>query len=501
MTYMKKINKKNIWLYANHFSVEINRMKPLLILILLLTPIFAGNEKKKNEQDYEKIKLWEGEIIGVYKGRSKIRVSLKPGEQILAGADLQGIRDMFNRKEISRDEYLLRRTEKIFNEIKKNFLEEKVFPIKQKVTNKKIGSFHANHVELEKTIKKNKPEKIQDTVPSDIDKAEELKISNLTGIKDNSEEFQIMLTGKLELRQDSYYKIISSDYYIAGYASRLTYIDPSAFYQERITSPPKSIIHPKDKKEMMFVEGGLFIYGQGRDTNRDNYNPAFQSPDFSNLIELPSFYIDKYEVTNLEYDKYLRETNNDPPLYWVGGKYPEGKENHPVVSLSFREAEGYAKWAKKRLPTEFEWEKASRGPGVIATLQKDETYKYEVSIKKFPFGNKFDPKIESKFCNTLESKIGDTISIYEIPEKSASPYGVMGMCGNAPEWTDSWYDVYPGHFLKNKNFGKIYKVIRGGAFFEEYKTAITYYRSFGGIPNLREDKKAGFRLVIDYNSN
>lgn len=102
------------------------------------------------------------------------------------------------------------------------------------------------------------------------------------------------------------------------------------------------------------------------------------------------------------------------------------------------------------------------------------------------------------FCNTSESKIKDTISVYELSTKGASSYGVIGMCGNAAEWTSSWYLPYHGHEISNPSFGKIFKVIRGGSFFEEKKKASSYYRNFGGKPNLISDRRAGFRLVKDF---
>ncbi|MCX7999620.1 MAG: formylglycine-generating enzyme family protein, partial [Leptospiraceae bacterium] len=90
-----------------------------------------------------------------------------------------------------------------------------------------------------------------------------------------------------------------------------------------------------------------------------------------------------------------------------------------------------------------------------------------------------------------------TISVYELPKKGASVYGVVGMCGNAPEWTSSWYEPYENHFFESHLTGKAVKVVRGGSFFESRKNCTVYARSFGGLPNLAEDRRAGFRLVID----
>jgi formylglycine-generating enzyme required for sulfatase activity len=103
-----------------------------------------------------------------------------------------------------------------------------------------------------------------------------------------------------------------------------------------------------------------------------------------------------------------------------------------------------------------------------------------------------------KLCNTNESGIRDTVSVYKLPSTSASPYGIIGMCGNVAEWTNSWYSAYPLQPFVLKGYGKVYKVIRGGSYLDDSRNAKSFHRSYGGNPNLREDKKAGFRLVVDY---
>jgi formylglycine-generating enzyme required for sulfatase activity len=411
-----------------------------LLLLLFQTELFyAESTKKIDKSEMNRIVLWEGEITGIYKDKGAVR-SLISHNPEWVGAN--------------------------FEEIKAGILKKKKFELRQKVTNKKIGYFIVSNVELEKQIDKNK-----------------------------KTDYQILMNGKFDLGKKSHYSFISNDFTISMARYEESYLDPSAFFKDNITSPQKTYIHPIDKKEMVLIPSGVFIFGQGSDGELDNYNPAFQSPDDTNLTEIASFYIDKYEVTNEEYARYLRDTNAKPPLYWINGKYPDNKEHHPVISLSYREVERYATWAGKRLPTEFEWEKAARGQGLTRTLKRDESYTIELQTIKYPFGNKFD----SLLCNTKESKIADTVSVYELAAKGASPYGVIGMCGNAAEWTSSWYTAYEGHFTKNPAFGKQYKVIRGGSFFDDKKTSTVYFRSYGGNPNLAEDRRAGFRLVKDLN--
>lgn len=411
-----------------------------LFLILLHTEYFYADSKTKiDKSEMNRIVLWEGEITGIYKDKGAIRSTISHNPEWL-GAN--------------------------FDEIKNEILKKKKFELRQKVTNKKIGYFIANHVDLERKIEKNK-----------------------------KTDYQVLINGKFEVSDPTYENFISNDFTISMVRYEEGYLDPSRFFKDNITSPQKSILHPIDKKEMVLVPASAFIHGQGASGELDSYNPAFQSPNDTNLLEIASFYIDKYEVTNEEYARYLRDTNAKPPLYWADGQIPNGKEDHPVISLSYREVERYAAWAGKRLPTELEWEKAARGQGFTRTLNRDESYTIQLHTVIYPFGNKFD----SLLCNTKESKIGDTVSVYELAAKGASPYGVIGMCGNAPEWTSSWYAAYDGHFLKNSAFGKQYKVIRGGSFYEDKNSAKVYFRSYGGNPNLAEDRRAGFRLVKDLN--
>jgi len=129
-----------------------------------------------------------------------------------------------------------------------------------------------------------------------------------------------------------------------------------------------------------------------------------------------------------------REENRiSQPQYWNEKDWSQPE--HPVVGVSYHEAEAFAAWAGKRLPTEKEWERAARG----------------TDGREYPWGNEFDPEK----CNTAKSKIGKTTRVTRYPN-GISPAGCYDMAGNVWEWTASWYD--------DEN---TLRVLRGGSWFND----------------------------------
>ncbi|BDA77129.1 hypothetical protein LPTSP3_g00590 [Leptospira kobayashii] len=421
-----------------------NRLFILILILLYFPTSFYSQENTEDEEvspfatTKKKVQLWKGDVTGVYKNRLWIKIRIYRNQKIAKYSN---------------------------TELKSLFETKKDYPVYQKETNLPIGTFL-----LRETIWEEK------------------------NIHPKDKYFEVVLVGDYSPDANSKISAITTDSYIASYVEEDFYVEPGGYFKGRYTPPRKSVIHPKDRKEMVLVTRGLFLYGQGTDSGSDNFNPYYNDPKLGNLKEIPSFYIDKYEVTNGEYMYFLKQTNGKPPTNWLGGKFPVGEEDHPVINLTYREVEKYAIWVGKRIPSEWEWEKASRGPGVIEYTNRDETISYQIITTKYPFGDEFD----SLLCNSRESKLGKTMSVYELSTEGSSPYGAIGMCGNAPEWTSSWYELYPGHHLKSFSFGKIYKVVRGGSFSENAKNSSSIARSYGGIPNLSEDRRAGFRLVMDY---
>ena len=148
------------------------------------------------------------------------------------------------------------------------------------------------------------------------------------------------------------------------------------------------------------------------------------------MVDVEAFYIDKYEVTNAQYKKFADanpqwQKDNIPHKFhngkylnlWQDNTYPPGKENHPVVYVSWYAAMAYAKWAGKRLPTEAEWEKAARG-GVVGI--------------KYPWGDLIDPSKAN-----YGGEVGDTRPVGSYPPND---YGLYDMVGNVMEWCLDAYD-------------------------------------------------------------
>jgi formylglycine-generating enzyme required for sulfatase activity len=172
-------------------------------------------------------------------------------------------------------------------------------------------------------------------------------------------------------------------------------------------------------------------------------------------IEVADFWIDRYEITNNDYAKFIDDTQNDPPRYWVDGQIPSGQRNHPVSQIVWDQAEEYCSWAGKRLPTEAEWEIAARGPFGW----------------KYPWGNNPDSvKQETKGTRPVDSN-----------PANLSYFGAYYMSGNVWEWVKDPYTST----AKNEH------VMRGGAYgpLDVLTTAIS-------VPdNSSANEKAGFRCA------
>jgi len=236
---------------------------------------------------------------------------------------------------------------------------------------------------------------------------------------------------------------------------------PTAIPSPTETSAPEPV-----SSEMVLVPAGEFIMGSTLEDER---------PPHEVFVE--AFQIDKFEVANEEFQRFVDETGYQGEGEKAGEEdnwraYAEGKPRHPVVKVTWNDARAYCEWAGKRLPTEAEWEKAARGTEELI----------------YPWGNEWDPDR----ANTKESGYRGTTVVGSFPQ-GASPYGVMDMAGNVAEWTTDWFKAYPGGDFSSPYFGEKYRVIRGGGWFAEAELVRTTERS-ASSEDLRNDD-VGFRCV------
>ena len=186
--------------------------------------------------------------------------------------------------------------------------------------------------------------------------------------------------------------------------------------------------------EMVLIPAGDFILGID---NKDSLAYPQQK------INLPAFWIDKYEVTNAQFLDFAIKTG------YQGEGAKEGKDWRlfftpdkglfPVVYITWNDAEAYCKSVSKRLPTEEEWEKAARGP----------------SGNIYPWGNEW----ADNRSNVYESGPGKPVAVGQFDDVSF--YGVHDMLGNVQEWTSSWFSMYKGNPKKNPQAGQRLRVVRG----------------------------------------
>jgi formylglycine-generating enzyme required for sulfatase activity len=237
-----------------------------------------------------------------------------------------------------------------------------------------------------------------------------------------------------------------------------------------VWGPP--FLAPEPDMEWVDVPAGEFMMGSDPAVDPNAYDDA-EMPQHPVYVD--AFRISKYEVTNAQYAQCVRATVCDEPGQLQDYLDP-AHADHPVVYVSWYDAQTFCEWVGGRLPTEAEWEYAARGTGG----------------RIYPWGKEF---AESK-CNTSESGIDDTTEVGSYPD-GASPYGAMDMAGNVWEWVADWfnadyYSMAPGRNPRGSDSGSS-RVLRGGSWLSNQKNARCAFRQ-GDDPATRR-KFIGFRVA------
>lgn len=222
-------------------------------------------------------------------------------------------------------------------------------------------------------------------------------------------------------------------------------------------------------------------YGGTRESYRE------ESPQ--SMVTLPAFEIAATPVTNALYAQFVAATGAPPPITWRGSSPPVDLHDHPVVDVSWHDAQAFCGWltgerqkaesrrnppSSFRLPTEAEWEHAARG----------------TDGRVFPWGDEWD----GERANTRESGYGSTTPVGAFPG-GASPYGCLDMAGNVWEWTSTLDALYPYDPADGREdpaaAGR--RILRGGCYANPHGFARCACRF--RLPPAVRNEFLGFRLA------
>jgi formylglycine-generating enzyme required for sulfatase activity len=264
---------------------------------------------------------------------------------------------------------------------------------------------------------------------------------------------------------------------------------------EQTTTPKAGIgskqISPKDGMWMVYVPQGNFQMGS--DDGTDYEKPM-------HTVWLDAFWIDKTEVTNTQFEEFVRQSNYQTDAEVAGWSYVydmastkwlkvsganwrhprgpssnlDGLENHPVTYISWNDALAYCRWAGRRLPSEAEWEKAARG----------------TDSRIYPWGNQRPDQYLLNFADknislawadkNMDDGYAFTSPVGNYPQ-GVSPYGALDMAGNVWEWVNDWYD--PNYYQQQTFWSnpagpsvKSGRVLRGGSWADSANVTRSSFR-------------------------
>ena len=233
-------------------------------------------------------------------------------------------------------------------------------------------------------------------------------------------------------------------------------------------------VNAKDGSVLVHVPAGPFEMGDGGDSDCPKH-----------AVELSAYWIGVHAVTNAQYGRFVAATGHRRPetadygkAVWRNGSYPREKADHPVVCVSWDDAQAYVRWAGCVLPTEAQWEKAARGPvGLI-----------------YPWGNAWDPSR----CRNDGNRGDETTIAVSGYASGVSGYGTYQQSGNVWEWCSDRYDedYYRSSSARDPGgpSGGSTRVSRGGCWWIDDPAYFRAAYRYGYSPGFRIDN-LGFRLA------
>jgi len=257
--------------------------------------------------------------------------------------------------------------------------------------------------------------------------------------------------------------------------------EPKPLQEARVVPPSPTPMHERmvtgrDGAPMVLVPAGEFLMGNQAEEDAPPHR-----------VYLDSFYIDRYEVTNGRYLKFVEATRHRAPQHvvdpqydlWAGATLTQGVADLPVVNVDWSDADAYCRWAGKRLPTEAEWEKAARG----------------TDSRIYPWGNEAPSPVRLNFSRRWQGV--HTLQPVGNYEAGNSPYGAQDMAGNVWEWVGDWYDAGayaagPARNPQGPSSGSS-KILRGGSWTNSADTVRSTHRREEDADMRNSD--SGFRCA------
>ena len=264
----------------------------------------------------------------------------------------------------------------------------------------------------------------------------------------------------------------------------------------RISVVTKTKIHTGAIPGMVHIPEGSYHF---QCTSGDGFIP-YPAQDTGNLYLMDAFYMDKFPVTNAEFEKFMRATKYKPAdtvnflKHWIKGHVPGGMENYPVIYVSLEDAEAYSRWAGKRLPTEIEWQYAAQTSSrnewpwkqAVPVTRKEEVITETLTVTSLE-------GIDSSFCNLGNGKL------YPVGRYPAgvNPNGLYDLVGCVWQLTHDEYINGSYRFI----------IMKGGSYF---KPSSSWWYVQGGPRELHyrqmllrvsqgfeRNATVGFRCVAD----